>query len=241
MTLNKKIDQYVWWVLQEIKKESVATPSDKYVLFEPSQDDNSQPEIKEQRRALKFLEKEGAIKIEKEHFPMGIPAMGADLYNWKPIKYFLDILQPRFDELFKEYGTSNAPQSEFSGNLNEFCFDSITEKIFYKYDDYSKEGKLKIGTFPEISFKKIPADILQFFFTNEKMGNDYKNYKNFNKFTDNEKNYSKPIKSDDFNKKISIINKRVGKGTNNLVKEIIQKGKNKSQEANIYRWNEKIT
>jgi len=128
MTLDKKIHQYVWWVLQEIKKESVATRSDKDVRFEPGRDDNLHPEIKEQRRALKFLEKEGVIKIARACYPMDMLALQADVLNLKPIKYFLDILRPRFDKLFKKYENANILQGKFSGNLNKDDFINIRVK-----------------------------------------------------------------------------------------------------------------
>jgi hypothetical protein len=116
-----------------------------------------------------------------------------------------------------------------------------TENTFYNYDSYSREGKLKIGSFPEISFKKTSADILQFFFANEKIGNEFKKYSDFNKFVDDGKGNSKLINSDDFSKRIAAINKRIEKWTKNLVKDIIQKGENNLQEANIYHWNKTIT
>jgi|GEM_PF-3594791 len=177
MMLDKKINQNVWWVLQEIKKESIATPSDEYVRFEPGRDDNLQPDMKEQRRALKFLEKKGAIKIAREHYPLGMPTLGANLYNLKPITYFLDILQPRFEELFREYENSNAPQKKFSGNLNELCFDPITrsiesgklpyikDELFYSLWKYANSNRLvgkRLISFMDIVPLRPSGDVERF-------------------------------------------------------------------------------
>jgi len=107
LTPEEKFNQVVWWALQEIKKESLATPKEKCVYFEPQSSDNLNLSIIDQRRALKLLEKEGTINIQNEKYPLGIMGVGAELYNWKPIGYFLNILQPKFDEIYEKFRKLN--------------------------------------------------------------------------------------------------------------------------------------
>lgn len=113
--------------------------------------------------------------------------------------------------------------------------DTKSKKVVFDYHPYDiPSGKLIIGEWPEIHFLKIPAKIVNFFHSNKNVGNDYKNYKDFNDSA------NESITSDEFNKKIVVINNRVKQTTKGFIKEIIIKGKNKKQEANIYKWNEKF-
>ena len=104
MNLEKKLNQAIWWALQELKKEDFATPKDEYIYFEYQSTDKTIPTIRDQKIALKFLEKESAIKIRrnKYSFPM-ISDDLAELYNLKPIGCFLSILQPKFNNLYLQY------------------------------------------------------------------------------------------------------------------------------------------
>ena len=107
LTSEEKFNQVVWWILQEIKKESLATPKDKCVYFEPQSSDDPNLSIIDQRRALKLLEKEGAFSVNREKFPLEMMKIGAELYNWKAIGYFLNIFQPKFDEIYEKFRKLN--------------------------------------------------------------------------------------------------------------------------------------
>lgn len=115
MTPEEKFNQDVWWILQEIKKEEHATPNDEYVVLEYQDSDNLVPLKEDQRRALKLLEKEGAIKIKEEKYPLGMSRSAAELCGWKPTGCFLSILQPKFDEFYCLYegGDSYSENQEF--------------------------------------------------------------------------------------------------------------------------------
>lgn len=107
------------------------------------------------------------------------------------------------------------------------------DKLSYEYNTYgTPTGNLKIDNFKNIEFKKIPAKIVQFFFSNNRLGNSQKTFKNFNETME------EGISSNEFRLNIDTINKRVKKNTDGFVKEIIIKIKNKPQETNIYKWNE---
>jgi len=55
LTPKKQFNQLVWWVLQKIKKESIATSEDNYVYFEPQSSDSSNLSIRDQRRITKDM------------------------------------------------------------------------------------------------------------------------------------------------------------------------------------------
>ncbi|MFA5029896.1 MAG: hypothetical protein WC518_04175 [Patescibacteria group bacterium] len=119
---------------------------------------------------------------------------------------------------------------------NEKEGEDLEEKISYKYLDGNKpKGTLHLGK-KRLSFDKTPAMIINFFIESNKINGEFLTYNDFNKFIEND---HPPINSDEFNKSINQINKRINK-ENKLIREIIIKGENKKQEANIYRWNDKI-
>lgn len=132
---EEKFNQVVWWILQEIKKESIATPKDKYVYFEPQSSDSLNLSVIDQRRALKLLEKKRAISIRDKKYPLGMMKIGAELYNWKPIGYFLEI-QPKFDELYKQY-------QKFDKKTGRFNEEILKTKQFLKKmkSDIKKKAK----------------------------------------------------------------------------------------------------
>jgi len=104
MPAEEKFNQNVWWILQEIKNESRATPKDEYVRYDINFENKDDiPSPANQRRAVRLLANEGAIEIQREKYPLGIMKMGAELYNWKIIGYSLDVLQPKFDKLYLQY------------------------------------------------------------------------------------------------------------------------------------------
>lgn len=123
MTPEEKFNQDVWWVLQEIKEESLATLKDKPLKFEvvklvaagiPSQD--------RQKNIIHKLQELKAIKITYETDPSG---GGISRYLFE-----LKILQPKFDEVYKKYQKACDLQS----HLNDY-----QQKVF--------EGKKKLPEF----------------------------------------------------------------------------------------------
>lgn len=112
-------------------------------------------------------------------------------------------------------------------------------KLSFKYKKYetSAEVKLKFPGHPEITFTKHPAAILNFFFKSGRTYNEYRNYKDFQVFYAKDE-HIKNISSDEFSKKIKAINKRIRSETKGLIKEIMVKEKNRSNEANAYKLKE---
>ncbi len=106
MSKNKIIDlipdddfgKIIFWVIDEIKKEILATQKGYYVDFEYQNiEDYSQ---KDQNRALRFLEKNGAIKIFNDKYSSLSEQAFARVYNNViPSGSYIKIIQPAFDEL----------------------------------------------------------------------------------------------------------------------------------------------
>ena len=108
LTPEEKFNQTIWWVLKEIKKEGLATRKDHYICFEfqssQGSNSNSVPSKEDQKRAIRLLENKGIIKIKKNKYasPFTIDII-AQIDNIKPIGYLLEILQPKFDEVYKKF------------------------------------------------------------------------------------------------------------------------------------------
>lgn len=133
------------------------------------------------------------------------------------------------DDMGREYISEDHQIVEVNG---------LSDEVLYKYNSYQiPTGSLKIGDNPEISFTKMPATIIEFFYTSNKHGNKHKTYNDFNWFIGKGE---KSIESNDFRLRIEEINKRVSKETREFVKEIIIKVDNKKKGANTYIWNDKI-
>lgn len=103
--------------------------------------------------------------------------------------------------------------------------------IVYSNCEALSSGTLTVGS-QEITFKKIPADILNFFYL-YRVTEEYKDYHEFNSFSGE----NKKLTSDEFNKKIKAINRRIEKETRGVMPVLITRKENKQQEANLYKWN----
>lgn len=103
-------DKEIWWVLKEIKKESLATPDGEQVHFSiiPGEvliigQTPTVPSPEDQLQALRILQKTGAIKLDQyTHYSK---MTGKYSHTGKPILngVYLDILQPKFDEVYEEF------------------------------------------------------------------------------------------------------------------------------------------
>lgn len=97
---NESFNEIVLTVLDELKKESIATPDDERVFYSCTSSERL-PSVIDQRRALQFLQKEKAIEIIKEKFPLNMMSITADFIDIKPSGYYIDILQPNFDKMLE--------------------------------------------------------------------------------------------------------------------------------------------
>lgn len=111
--IEKEFENNVIWTLKEIKKEFLATPDDEYVHFDYQHVEGAPP-VEDQRRAVYFLKKEHALNIHRKLYPLGsMLDMVAEMQGIKPIGYYLEILQPKFDEVFSKYFDGKGPYFVF--------------------------------------------------------------------------------------------------------------------------------
>lgn len=193
------------------------------------------------------------ISIPAERLTMGINISDAECQDilkglqekedcighwYKKYNSYFFVLNNYNDQLTNTYNKTKLVYEKFAEEYRKshITNENKDDKISYQYNPYHiPTGKLKIKGFSEIIFTKIPAVIINYFYSIKNIDTNYKTYKDFNSFVKPE---NTNINSDEFSKKINEINNRVGKETKNLIKEIIVKGENKKQEANIYKWND---
>jgi len=129
--------------------------------------------------------------------------------------------------------------NEFKNSINkrynslDICKTDTSEdsKIVVDYNKFENRAKLVIGKFPKIEFSRNSALIINYLYQSTKLDKKYKSYKDFNNSCNTN------IKSPDFRKRISKINRRVCEVTEQLIKEVIQlEDKTKSTQLNHYRW-----
>jgi hypothetical protein len=119
---NKDFNKSTYWVLSELKEEGfVLENKDQEIEFCFDNRKNS-PDKKVQDRVLRFLEKEKAISLTAFYTTAKMlknVTRNLDLYGHNPAGYDVKLLQPRFDELYKEYlafkpSKSNKEQHKFN-------------------------------------------------------------------------------------------------------------------------------
>lgn len=225
--LNKEI----LWVLKEIKKAQILCERKNFpigeffltykdnILFKEKSDG---PDAMTQWRIMDKLKDDGFIIMQD------IPYLGS---NNKEKGINVKLIEPQFSLLLEK--------------LDEFVTEKKDKKEIYIFNDYEKKpsGKLTIGNY-QVSFNKIPAVIIHYFYELSKITDEYKNYKDYNEFLIKERpscEFSEKVAdSDIFNKKINAINKKVYNNTKHMIENIFEKGKTKRREPNIYRWNKKV-
>lgn len=97
LTPEEKFNQEVLWILEEIKKEQLATPKGEKVEFTIRLTKGGIPPIERQRKLLYKLQEWGVLKVE----------IGDILYvgfGDEPKKYLLSINQQKFDKFYKKWG-----------------------------------------------------------------------------------------------------------------------------------------
>jgi len=104
MNHNEEFDKVIWWVLQEINKDGLVAPKGHEINFEISFENSLKLLAVDQQRALEFLNKRKIIKIHGKYDHYGLPIMPMSaMYNLKPVKYSLTIIEPIFDKTYKEF------------------------------------------------------------------------------------------------------------------------------------------
>ena len=122
MDENEDFNKSVYWVLFQLKEESFVFSDDDQEIEFSFASRNGSPDRTTQDRALRFLEKEKAVSLT----PFYTKAKGFktltnnfDVYGYAPIGYDVKLIQPRFDEIHKEYSAfkpskNNKEQYQFN-------------------------------------------------------------------------------------------------------------------------------
>ena len=106
MNIKEQSDKEIYWVLKEIKNLIPITLERNYVEYDVMERrGDGLPSSNNQRRILRKIEELGAVRIKRETYGRGhlldSPAPG--ILGAQPIIFYLEIVQPKFAELFKYY------------------------------------------------------------------------------------------------------------------------------------------
>lgn len=124
MTTEEKFNQDVWLILQKIKEKYLATPKKQPPqpenIYLGVYADNTKPhgveiwihngdKFNQQRNIIHKLKEQGVLKILDE--------TRGD-FNWEGTRFILKILQPKFDEVYREYEKSQQPPPNLSADFS---------------------------------------------------------------------------------------------------------------------------
>lgn len=100
MTVEEQFKKDIWWMLQRIKRKSLETPKDEFILIEPTNVVGAGIPGKETQINLikKFIEWE-AIKPEN--------IVEGDWKNSGQTRFEVSLVQPKFDRFYKKYEIEN--------------------------------------------------------------------------------------------------------------------------------------
>ncbi len=110
MNLEKTVSAEIRWTLQRIKKLNLLTPSNEHVYF-GLQIGTEVPPVESQRLILRKLVEWKALNIRGEKFEPQYEKIDSMMLKMikdigvKPVGYFLEVLLPKFNDLFTEYET----------------------------------------------------------------------------------------------------------------------------------------
>ncbi len=137
MSAIEELHKTVWEVLVEIKQEALVTPDDEWILISTHTD--------ELWRAVRYLVKLGAIKAT-EHSPLLRGASAIKLVQemngriYKPNAYRIEILQPRFNDIYNVYERT---QSEASTKTTLDYIKEIIRTLMQEYKKYPAGEKIR--------------------------------------------------------------------------------------------------
>lgn len=121
MTPEEKFNQDIWYVLQEIKKKSLYAADNKSVSYEI--DDNiivaGHPSAKEEGAILIKLQQQQGIKIINKKVVLN------DYGLESGTTYFLEILQPKFDDFYEKYNSSKNSSPPTKYFFSDISFDNL--------------------------------------------------------------------------------------------------------------------
>ena len=107
MNIEEKFKNDLTWLLYELKQEEMANAYSEYKikfrLIHPSHE--SEPTLRSQKRLLKMLSDRKAVSLKPFFHNSTSMSMLSEVFMMQgadPVGYFVDILQPSFDDIFGE-------------------------------------------------------------------------------------------------------------------------------------------
>lgn len=106
----------IWLVIQQIKTDRLLTRDDEYMVYEivSSSENPEYPPVRNQLKIIKKLEHLQALKVIREYFVTSRGTSIADSVNFAqyqdvyPKGILIDVLQPKFDDLYTEYSVHSS-------------------------------------------------------------------------------------------------------------------------------------
>lgn len=132
---NEDFNKTIYWVMQELTEEVIANQNENEEIVFDLVEKNSSPSKTSQERALKFLENCGAVN-KRPFFAKGIASALNDVLKMQgtnPIGYFVEILQPKFNEVFKEFSI-HKPETK-TQNKNTFHLQFYKNRADFKMNE----------------------------------------------------------------------------------------------------------
>lgn len=105
MNINpeEKFNKDLRWVLSELKQEELANAFSEYKFeFTLSQDGANDPDIKSQRRIMKYLSDRKAVTLDPFYHSMHMFDKVLAMQGARPIGFYVQILQPTFNKVYEE-------------------------------------------------------------------------------------------------------------------------------------------
>lgn len=122
LATTNEFTEAVLWTMKEIQKEALATPNDRLVYF-AYENAPTKPTVEDQRRAVRYLEKNKALKIVSQKYPIDIMSTVAEMYGMKIVGTYLNI-QPSFGLFLQELGAGKVKSAttSFDQSTSILCF-----------------------------------------------------------------------------------------------------------------------
>lgn len=138
MNQEQKIAKEIWFVLQQLKEDYLLTPDNKYVNYEVehSHQNSGYPSVHNQLKIIKKLEHLQAIKVIREYFFTRRGTTIGDSFDIgkyqdvDPKGMLIDILRPKFDELYGEYSHLSAEPITLTTEMRKYVIEVKDRNIW---------------------------------------------------------------------------------------------------------------
>lgn len=101
--IEEKFNKDLVWVLSELKQEEIANAFSEYkIKFSLIGPSDKEPNFRSQRRILQMLRDREALTLKPFYHNMNILDSVFELQGAKPIGFYIQVLQPQFDNILEE-------------------------------------------------------------------------------------------------------------------------------------------